>query len=298
VWIVIPEFAKSIMNIIRQQLLSVSLTLACILAEDTPTAHSRVSRIKGLQKEYENLHKEVEGVEEAWNGRWFPEGHSGSSSYENTDPECDTGMTNLKTDWDNTTDLDQYLCLNEKYYELNLTVGPIIREHVIPPYYRAYHVCMDHKISYADDLPTFGPHRQVWAKYGEYKYLPAQRWIHNLEHGAVVMLYHPCAHPAIVQRLRNIVNSCLFRHVITPYRHLPPDRPIAVATWGRSLSMNFVSEKIVKEFIQNYATKAGNINADGVYEAQLKVPAKLVSDFSDSILCPDSEMYAGTNQWS
>ena len=30
-------------------------------------------------------------------------------------------------------------------------------------------------------------------KYGEYAYLPPQRWLHSLEHGAIVLLYHPCA---------------------------------------------------------------------------------------------------------
>lgn len=26
-----------------------------------------------------------------------------------------------------------------------------------------------------------GSHRPAWAKYGEYKFLPKQRWLHNLE---------------------------------------------------------------------------------------------------------------------
>ena len=34
------------------------------------------------------------------------------------------------------------------------------------------------------------------------KFVPAQRWLHNIEHGAVVMLYHPCTHPILVQQLR------------------------------------------------------------------------------------------------
>lgn len=38
-----------------------------------------------------------------------------------------------------------------------------------------------------------GPHRPLWAAFGEYEFLPLQRWIHNLEHGGIVALYHPCA---------------------------------------------------------------------------------------------------------
>ena len=26
-----------------------------------------------------------------------------------------------------------------------------------------------------------GSHRPAWARYGEYKFLPKQRWLHNLE---------------------------------------------------------------------------------------------------------------------
>lgn len=38
-----------------------------------------------------------------------------------------------------------------------------------------------------------GTHRKLWPVYGEYVYVPPQRWIHSLEHGAIVLLYHPCA---------------------------------------------------------------------------------------------------------
>lgn len=69
-----------------------------------------------------------------------------------------------------------------------------------------------------------GTHRPLWAIYGEYKFLPKQRWVHNLEHGAVVMLYHPCANKYEVNLLKKIVRSCLYKHVITPYNLLTPDR--------------------------------------------------------------------------
>lgn len=38
-----------------------------------------------------------------------------------------------------------------------------------------------------------GTHRKLWPVYGEYVFVPPQRWIHSLEHGAIVLLYHPCA---------------------------------------------------------------------------------------------------------
>lgn len=49
------------------------------------------------------------------------------------------------------------------------------------------------------------------------------RWLHNLEHGAIVMLYHPCADPDEVEKLRRILTGCLYRYVITPYDELTED---------------------------------------------------------------------------
>lgn len=38
------------------------------------------------------------------------------------------------------------------------------------------------------------------------------------------MLYHPCANPLEVERLKNLVSKCLWRHVITPYSYLDEKR--------------------------------------------------------------------------
>lgn len=38
------------------------------------------------------------------------------------------------------------------------------------------------------------------------------------------MLYHPCANPLEVERLRNLINKCLWRHIITPYSYLDEER--------------------------------------------------------------------------
>lgn len=38
------------------------------------------------------------------------------------------------------------------------------------------------------------------------------------------MLYHPCANPLEVERLKTLVRRCLWRHIITPYNYLDEDR--------------------------------------------------------------------------
>jgi hypothetical protein len=40
---------------------------------------------------------------------------------------------------------------------------------------------MDKPITYNVSLPTFGDHRPMWPVFGEYLFLPPQRWLHNVE---------------------------------------------------------------------------------------------------------------------
>ena len=56
-----------------------------------------------------------------------------------------------------------------------------------------------------------------------FRYLPPERWQHNLEHGVVVLLYHPClnADPRgrkQLTRLIHTVRGCIRKHVVTPSR--------------------------------------------------------------------------------
>lgn len=72
----------------------------------------------------------------------------------------------------------------------------------------------------------------------------------NLKHGAIVMLYHPCTHPEMVNRLRTLVTSCIRKHVITKYNLLSKERPLALVAWGCRLQMNYVDPKTVISFIK------------------------------------------------
>ncbi|KAJ8967656.1 hypothetical protein NQ314_002691 [Rhamnusium bicolor] len=135
-----------------------------------------------------------------------------------------------------------------------------------------------------------GTHRPLWAVYGEYTFLPRQRWIHNLEHGGVVMLYHPCANKNQVNTLRNLVKSCLYRHVITPYNLLSLDRPLALVTWGHRLEMSKVASEIVVDFIKKHALHGPEkTHRDGQYSLMLEEHANVVSNIEDSNLCPNYE---------
>ncbi|VDM28428.1 unnamed protein product [Toxocara canis] len=127
-----------------------------------------------------------------------------------------------------------------------------------------WHKCMNESIFYDYWPPLRGDHRPNWAVYGEYLFLPPQRWLHNLEHGAIVLLYHPCANVDEVDKLRRLVRSCLYRHIITPYNLLSPQRQHA---------------KVAPE----------NLSKQGIYDYYLIRKADVVngSDIEDSHLCPN-----------
>ncbi|CAN7985278.1 unnamed protein product, partial [Ixodes hexagonus] len=122
---------------------------------------------------------------------------------------------------------------------------------VIPRKYHPPHYCMDKRIKYTSAIPTFEGHRPLWPKYGEYRYVPPQRWLHNIEHGGVVMLYHPCSRWGHVEKLRAILTSCIWKHIITPYLGLTTKRASnALVAWGCRLEMSYVKTAEVVEFIK------------------------------------------------
>ncbi|KAL0124369.1 hypothetical protein PUN28_006298 [Cardiocondyla obscurior] len=242
-----------------------------------------------------------------WPGRWMPERPSdpkpppkilpkSQQRYEyesimefphemymgHVSSECDDAKTNLTIDWDGSP--SKYTCYGHNIVPRKLT--PKIYCENIPKTYKAPHICMNKRINYDDVIPLYGPHRPLWPVYGEYKYVPEQRWLHSLEHGAIVMLYHPCANPLEVERLKNIVNKCLWRHIITPYSYLNEDRPLALLSWGCKLTMSYVNPTVVKRFIQKKALRGPEKNADnGQFKDGLLSQSSIVSDEVDSMLC-------------
>uniref|UniRef100_A0A8D8RYD6 Uncharacterized protein n=1 Tax=Cacopsylla melanoneura TaxID=428564 RepID=A0A8D8RYD6_9HEMI len=237
---------------------------------------------------------------ENWTGRYFPDKSTEKSPtnpgkterqkmmFAAINKDCDDGKTNLTVDWYDSP--VNYTCYRKEFLPIDPKLPSILHSELIPPLYEAEHACMHTHIEYNTIIPTFGTHRPAWPKYGEYKFVPKQRWLHNLEHGTVVMLYHPCAHPILVNFLRHIIVNCLYRHIITPY-NLPIDRPFALVTWGNYYAFNdpITNEKGAIDFILNHAKHAPEqMSKDGLYDHALLKHAKVVdgSDIEDSVLCP------------
>ncbi|XP_060529352.1 uncharacterized protein LOC132703853 [Cylas formicarius] len=244
--------------------------------------------------------------DEPWSRRWFP--HNPNEADPNpvvtvgdnknlydphhgiamgvVDKSCDDGKTNLQMDW--YMNVENYTCYDDKTtYLPQATIHPIHSVEHIPTSYSAPHKCLNESIDYNEVIPTFGSHRPLWAKYGEYTFLPRQRWLHNLEHGAVAMLYHPCANRNEVNIVKKIIKSCLYRHVITPYNLLTPNRPIALVTWGHRLELSKTAPEVVVDFIRKHALKGHEKTPrDGQYGFMLEEHASIVSNIDDETLCP------------
>lgn len=265
---------------------------------------------------------ELNNNDNNWKGKWFPKlpnasddigekvhiRRKGELLVDNTDTDdntssssrilmgtpndrCDNGKDNLAIDFDSTnvTHRNNFICMdNSTLYHPNSSVKPILEAYLIPPEYMALHKCMNETISYDYQIPTFGTHRPIWPVYGEYQYVPAQRWIHNLEHGAVVLLYHPCANKMQLDQIRTIVKQCLYRHIITASERLSAERPFALVTWGKSFEFSVIDQNLVMEFIKTNALKGPEkISRDGQYNETLIEPAKLLTTVDDDELCPN-----------
>lgn len=141
-----------------------------------------------------------------------------------------------------------------------------------------------------------GSYRPLAPKYGSYKYLPPQRWLRSLSDGAIVLLYHPCAFSGQIKQLENIVQGCLYRHIITPSQRLTPQRPLALLAWGKCLQMSVVDDNTIVKFIRENAKLGLGGKQDKLkmssrlYESGLLTESHLVTDEQDSEICGYKEM--------
>ncbi|XP_011305041.1 uncharacterized protein [Fopius arisanus] len=274
-----------------------------VMDQETPEEHRLLD---SMSNRLSNLHQEVlqeqdsfENALEAWTGRWMPDHDpkptaapkisSVESSGHHVIPmgpsnDCDDGNSNLEVDWDHSP--VNYTCYGRKITPDLSIASKYYCEHV-PKYYSALHMCMPESIKYDDVIPLYGNHRPVWPVYGEYVFLPKQRWLHSMEHGGVVMLYHPCANPLLVKQLKDLVRNCLRRHIITPYSLLSEDRPLALVTWGCRLEMSYVNRNVVESFIRKKALRGPEaISKDGIFTDGLISKSRIVTDQDDTTLCP------------
>jgi len=64
------------------------------------------------------------------------------------------------------------------------------------------HVPEGSEIVYQNEPPSSGPHYAVWATYDVHAELARGYYVHNLEHGGIVLVYRPDAPDEVAQALR------------------------------------------------------------------------------------------------
>jgi hypothetical protein len=120
------------------------------------------------------------------------------------------------------------------------------------------HVAEGTPVAYQANPPASGPHYPVWARYKEHtQAVPRPYWVHNLEHGAIVLLYRPDAPSAAVAELRQAFSAlpndpaCGHRRaLLTPDPLLP--QPVAAVAALHVLTGERLDPSWVRSFTDTY----------------------------------------------
>lgn len=113
-----------------------------------------------------------------------------------------------------------------------------------------------------DPPPAGGPHDPCWADYGVYSdELPAANWVHNLEHGAIVLLYHcPNGCDDDIADLAQFTQDHP-RTLLTPYS--PMSARFAAIAWGHRLLMECLDLQAIQAFYDAHFDMARESVASG-----------------------------------
>jgi hypothetical protein len=122
------------------------------------------------------------------------------------------------------------------------------------------HVDPPATVSYRDNPPASGNHYPVPAPWGQGTY-PRETWVHNLEHGGIVLLYNcPTGCDADVQKLvalrarRPADQFHEVRVLITPDSLMP--HKFAAIAWGWRWQGDTIDEGVINCFIGDRYDKA------------------------------------------
>ncbi len=142
------------------------------------------------------------------------------------------------------------------------------------PFEGAQHVPSDMPVTYGSNPPASGMHYPFWGRWGEHvDPLPRGNYVHNLEHGGVVLLYRctaPC--PDVVAGLRAVMAArpqdpacspaIRSRIVLTPDPLLTV--PVAASAWNYVYRADCVDAPSLHAFIdQHYDQASESLCNDG-----------------------------------
>ena len=109
-------------------------------------------------------------------------------------------------------------------------------------------------LTYTQIPPVGGPHHGCWSDWGAFdSEVPVERWVHNLEHGGVVLLHHCDDCEAELSELRSFVGSHA-RTLLSPYAQLPTR--FAAVSWGHRLLSDCFDAAIFRTFYETRVASA------------------------------------------
>lgn len=123
----------------------------------------------------------------------------------------------------------------------------------------AGHVEEGSQITYAHNPPASGTHYPAYLQYGLYEEpdIPPGYWVHNLEHGAVVILYKcPQTCPDLVEQLGGLLDQFRMskwdnrKIVIVPYNDM--DVPLMAVAWDVQMSLDQFNAQALLDFYDRY----------------------------------------------
>jgi hypothetical protein len=132
-------------------------------------------------------------------------------------------------------------------------------------------------LTYVNNPPASGDHYPVWARYEDFSVvIPRPYWLHNLEHGAVVMLYRPDAPPDVIVALHQEYTqvpldpdcgNTTTLTLMTPDPLLPTTKPFAVVARNKEMECGVPSLSALIDFVNQFRGKTGGEHecSEGAY---------------------------------
>jgi hypothetical protein len=154
--------------------------------------------------------------------------------------------------------------------------GALIQQH---PIEGALHVTPCSQVSYGTNPPSSGNHYPIWADYKTYtRPVPRGFWVHNLEHGAVVITYNcPGGCAGEVAQAQSVIDSYAdlgcFTSAGVPRRIVMTPDPLldvrwAASSWGWTLRASCFEPAVFLKFIQDHYNHAPENECHGDWDFQ------------------------------
>jgi hypothetical protein len=118
-------------------------------------------------------------------------------------------------------------------------------------------------LTYTDPPPAGGSHNPCWTHYGVHdEAVPDERWVHNLEHGGVVLLYNcPQGCAAELAQLKSMVDSYQSKWIVlTPNAELP--KRFAIVAWWRRIVTDCLDMPTFRTFYEKNVNHAPESEPD------------------------------------